>query len=93
MATQKASVKIIPRDRDDNHLLLSRLGLPQTILNVYLKKKIKKMFSWQYECFCKSEVLEGKNLVICAPTSAGKMLIAPQSRQSWNLKEVIERFS
>ena len=68
-------IEVPPEDTDGKqHLLLSSWGLPQAILNGYLK--IKEMLPWQYKCFSTKGVLRGKNLVLIAPTSAGKMLIA-----------------
>ena len=68
-------IEVPPEDTDGKqHLLLSSWGLPQAILNGYLK--IKEMLPWQYKCFSTKGVLKGKNLILIAPTSAGKMLIA-----------------
>eukprot|EP01018_Ginkgo_biloba_P001647 Gb_33083 [translate_table: standard] len=50
--------------------------LPQEICNVYAKKGITKLYPWQVECLQLDGVLERRNLVYCASTSAGKSLVA-----------------
>lgn len=50
--------------------------LPQKLCNVYAKKGITKLYPWQVECLQLDGVLERKNLVYCASTSAGKSLVA-----------------
>lgn len=34
------------------------------------------LYGWQAECLCRPGVLQGRNLVYCAPTSGGKSLVA-----------------
>ncbi|ELW67555.1 DNA polymerase theta [Tupaia chinensis] len=65
-------------DPDDpiDKLLLANWGLPKAVLEKYHSFGVKKMFEWQAECLLLGQVLEGKNLVYSAPTSAGKTLVA-----------------
>lgn len=56
--------------------LLSSWGFPDKILQYYLKKGISRFFDWQVECLEQEGVLEGKNLVYSAPTSAGKSMVS-----------------
>ena len=55
---------------------LARWGLPPGVLSRYHQAGITHMFTWQAECLSLNGVLSGKNLVYCAPTSAGKTLVA-----------------
>uniref|UniRef100_A0A8D0GH93 DNA polymerase theta n=1 Tax=Sphenodon punctatus TaxID=8508 RepID=A0A8D0GH93_SPHPU len=57
-------------------LLLASWGLPQAVLEKYHSLGVIRMFEWQAECLMLGQVLEGKNLVYSAPTSAGKTLVA-----------------
>ncbi|KAH7283331.1 hypothetical protein KP509_34G001800 [Ceratopteris richardii] len=50
--------------------------LPETISSIYAKKGLTKLYPWQVECLKLKGVLEGKNLIYCASTSAGKSLVA-----------------
>ena len=53
------------------------LKLPRAVAEVYEKQAgISEVFDWQYECLTNTAVLQGKNLVFSAPTSAGKTLVA-----------------
>ncbi|XP_013370681.1 PREDICTED: DNA polymerase theta isoform X2 [Chinchilla lanigera] len=65
----------LPEDQLDK-LLLANWGLPKAVLQKYHSFGVKKMFEWQAECLLLGQVLEGKNLVYSAPTSAGKTLVA-----------------
>ncbi|KAM9225840.1 DNA polymerase theta [Dugong dugon] len=65
----------VPEDQIDK-LLLANWGLPQVVLEKYHSFGVKKIFEWQAECLLLGQVLEGKNLVYSAPTSAGKTLVA-----------------
>ncbi|XP_031427336.1 DNA polymerase theta isoform X2 [Clupea harengus] len=65
----------IPSDHTDK-LLLSSWGLPKPVLERYQSRGVQRMFEWQAECLTKGGVLEGKNLVYSAPTSAGKTLVS-----------------
>ena len=67
-------------------LELSNWGLPQNVLNQYERNGIHSMFPWQVECLSSGQVLQGKNLVYSAPTSAGKTLVA----ELLMLKKVLE---
>ncbi|XP_052014320.1 DNA polymerase theta isoform X2 [Apodemus sylvaticus] len=63
-------------DGQIDQLLLENWGLPKAVLEKYHSFGVKKMFEWQAECLLLGQVLEGKNLVYSAPTSAGKTLVA-----------------
>ncbi|XP_063662215.1 DNA polymerase theta isoform X10 [Pan troglodytes] len=63
-------------DYEIDKLLLANWGLPKAVLEKYHSFGVKKMFEWQAECLLLGQVLEGKNLVYSAPTSAGKTLVA-----------------
>ncbi|XP_032336025.1 DNA polymerase theta isoform X2 [Camelus ferus] len=67
--------QIFPDDHTDK-LLLANWGLPTAVLEKYHSFGVQKMFEWQAECLLLGRVLEGKNLVYSAPTSAGKTLVA-----------------
>uniref|UniRef100_A0A8C5MDB7 DNA polymerase theta n=1 Tax=Leptobrachium leishanense TaxID=445787 RepID=A0A8C5MDB7_9ANUR len=63
-------------DNLTDKLLLASWGLPQAVLETYGRLGVSQMFEWQAECLMLGQVLEGKNLVYSAPTSAGKTLVA-----------------
>nr|XP_008116560.1 PREDICTED: DNA polymerase theta isoform X1 [Anolis carolinensis] len=65
----------VPEDLADK-LLLANWGLPKAVLEKYNSLGMVRMFQWQAECLMVGQVLEGKNLVYSAPTSAGKTLVA-----------------
>ncbi|KAF8080568.1 hypothetical protein N665_0934s0009 [Sinapis alba] len=50
--------------------------LPSEVCSVYNKKGITKLYPWQVECLQVDGVLEKRNLVYCASTSAGKSFVA-----------------
>ncbi|WZZ47143.1 hypothetical protein YC2023_043402 [Brassica napus] len=50
--------------------------LPLEVCSVYNKKGISKLYPWQVECLQVDGVLEKRNLVYCASTSAGKSFVA-----------------
>ncbi|KAL8063378.1 hypothetical protein ABFX02_01G023200 [Erythranthe guttata] len=50
--------------------------LPPEICNMYKKKGISKLYSWQVDCLQVEGVLHKRNLVYCASTSAGKSFVA-----------------
>ncbi|XP_078088028.1 DNA polymerase theta [Mustelus asterias] len=68
-------------------LLLSNWGLPKSVLEKYQSVGVVSIFEWQAECLTQHRVLEGRNLVYSAPTSAGKTLVA----ELLILKRVLER--
>ncbi|XP_050523380.1 DNA polymerase theta [Daktulosphaira vitifoliae] len=61
---------------NDDLCNLESWGLPPQILNNYKKRGILSMFPWQVECLTSESVLDGRNLVYSAPTSAGKTMVA-----------------
>ncbi|KGL85254.1 DNA polymerase theta, partial [Tinamus guttatus] len=65
----------VPEDQADK-LLLASWGLPKAVLEKYHSLGVVQMFEWQAECLMLGQVLEGRNLVYSAPTSAGKTLVA-----------------
>ncbi|KAG8048422.1 hypothetical protein GUJ93_ZPchr0009g976 [Zizania palustris] len=50
--------------------------LPPELCTVYMKKGISELYPWQVECLLVEGVLEKRNLVYCASTSAGKSFVA-----------------
>ncbi|XP_047322143.1 helicase and polymerase-containing protein TEBICHI [Impatiens glandulifera] len=50
--------------------------LPSELCMAYKKKGISKLYPWQVECLQTDGVLEKRNLVYCASTSAGKSFVA-----------------
>ncbi|XP_062201875.1 helicase and polymerase-containing protein TEBICHI isoform X2 [Phragmites australis] len=50
--------------------------LPSELCAVYYKKGISELYPWQVECLLVQGVLEKRNLVYCASTSAGKSFVA-----------------
>ncbi|EPS63523.1 hypothetical protein M569_11260, partial [Genlisea aurea] len=50
--------------------------LPPEICNVYNKKGISELYPWQVDCLQVDGVLNDRNLIYCASTSAGKSLVA-----------------
>uniref|UniRef100_UPI003AAA2B9C DNA polymerase theta n=1 Tax=Centroberyx gerrardi TaxID=166262 RepID=UPI003AAA2B9C len=67
-------------------LLLSSWGLPKPVLERYQKHGVSHMFEWQAQCLTVGQVLQGRNLVYSAPTSAGKTLVS----ELLMLKRVLE---
>uniref|UniRef100_A0A182MCT4 DNA polymerase theta n=1 Tax=Anopheles culicifacies TaxID=139723 RepID=A0A182MCT4_9DIPT len=64
-------------DQTKDLRLLSNWGLSSSIISEYARKGIVELFPWQVECLSRKEVvLEGKNLIYSAPTSAGKTLVS-----------------
>ncbi|XP_062109140.1 helicase and polymerase-containing protein TEBICHI [Humulus lupulus] len=50
--------------------------LPSEICSVYRRKGISKLYQWQVDCLQVEGVLQRRNLVYCASTSAGKSFVA-----------------
>ncbi|XP_028802319.1 helicase and polymerase-containing protein TEBICHI isoform X3 [Neltuma alba] len=50
--------------------------LPPEICSIYRKKGISKLYKWQVDCLQVDGVLQRRNLVYCASTSAGKSFVA-----------------
>ena len=50
--------------------------LPVHIVQGYARNGVRRMYEWQLECLSVPGVLNGENLVYCAPTSGGKTLVA-----------------
>nr|CAB3465731.1 unnamed protein product [Digitaria exilis] len=50
--------------------------LPPELCAVYMRKGISELHPWQVECLLVEGVLEKRNLVYCASTSAGKSFVA-----------------
>ncbi|KAL2974874.1 hypothetical protein AAZX31_14G127200 [Glycine max] len=50
--------------------------LPPEICSIYRKKGISRLYSWQVDCLRVDGVLQRRNLVYCASTSAGKSFVA-----------------
>ncbi|CAM8919656.1 unnamed protein product [Rhodiola kirilowii] len=50
--------------------------LPQEICSIYRKRGMSRLYPWQVECLQVDGVLERRNLVYCASTSAGKSFVA-----------------
>ncbi|KAK8319113.1 hypothetical protein V6Z12_A13G219900 [Gossypium hirsutum] len=50
--------------------------LPLEICKIYKKKGIEQLYPWQVDCLQVDGVLQRRNLVYCASTSAGKSFVA-----------------
>ncbi|CAA6671596.1 unnamed protein product [Spirodela intermedia] len=50
--------------------------LPSEVCSAYMKKGISALYPWQVDCLQVDGVLEKRNLVYCASTSAGKSFVA-----------------
>jgi DNA polymerase theta len=53
-----------------------RLGMPDEVIESYLKMGITTLYDWQVKCLMTTGVLSHQNLVYCAPTGGGKTLVA-----------------
>ncbi|KAJ4950046.1 hypothetical protein NE237_026878 [Protea cynaroides] len=69
--TGTPSSTVPPNDR----LNLNR-WLPSEVCSVYKRKGISRLYPWQVDCLQVDGVLQNKNLVYCASTSAGKSFVA-----------------
>uniref|UniRef100_A0A8D8T3V8 DNA polymerase theta n=2 Tax=Cacopsylla melanoneura TaxID=428564 RepID=A0A8D8T3V8_9HEMI len=86
-STQSNTTQNISCLNTQQKLSLESWGLPGPVVTAYADKGIHQMFPWQIECLTKEGVLEGKNLVYTAPTSAGKTMVA----EILIMKTVLER--
>eukprot|EP00952_Eustigmatos_sp_NYUAD-ZCMA_P013123 52347-Eustigmatos_ZCMA.PRE.1 len=59
-----------------DELLSTQLELPPEITEAYKRRGVKEPYRWQVECLREAGVLEGRNLLYCAPTSGGKSFVA-----------------
>ncbi|XP_058001762.1 helicase and polymerase-containing protein TEBICHI isoform X2 [Hevea brasiliensis] len=50
--------------------------LPSEVCSIYKKRGISKLYAWQVDCLQVEGVLQRRNLVYCASTSAGKSFVA-----------------
>ena len=57
---------------------LAYYGLPPNVVEAYARAGVRTLFSWQADCLhhADSAALRGRSLIITAPTSAGKSIIA-----------------
>ncbi len=55
---------------------LTSWGFPEKIVDFYRRKGIHEFFEWQVQCLDLPGVLDGRNLVYSAPTSAGKTMVS-----------------
>ncbi|KAL0994986.1 hypothetical protein UPYG_G00130290 [Umbra pygmaea] len=83
--TGEPAVCVYPEEQSDL-LLMSSWGLPGPVLERYRRHGVSSMFPWQAQCLSLGRVLQGRNLVYSAPTSAGKTLVA----ELLMLKRVLE---
>ncbi|KAG0620039.1 hypothetical protein M758_4G184200 [Ceratodon purpureus] len=77
---------VVPIEEADEHASVSRSlkntslelsdWLPPEACAMYASKGVKRLYPWQVECLQQDGVLEGRSLVYCASTSAGKSLVA-----------------
>lgn len=66
-------------DCDNNNrdtLKIESWGLPPPVERWFEIKGLSKIFDWQRDCLETEGVLDGKNLIFSAPTSAGKTMVA-----------------
>ncbi|CAL8106804.1 unnamed protein product [Orchesella dallaii] len=75
-ASNELSVNDLSYMTLEEKLQLSSWGLPTSVLHNYRSKGITSLFNWQLECLANEKVLEGRNLLYSAPTSAGKTLVS-----------------
>lgn len=52
------------------------LGLPEEMSRSYANVNVRRLYDWQKECLDSTGIVNGDNLVYCAPTSGGKTLVA-----------------
>ncbi|CAJ1972305.1 unnamed protein product [Sphenostylis stenocarpa] len=73
-ATDEASTPSTSVSLNDHFDLNS--WLPPEIWSIYRKKGISNLYNWQVDCLRVDGVLQRRNLVYCASTSAGKSFVA-----------------
>ncbi|KAL5729265.1 DNA-directed DNA polymerase [Ranunculus cassubicifolius] len=59
-----------------NDYLELKHWLPSEVCSIYMNKGISKLYPWQVDCLKVEGVLQKRNLVYCASTSAGKSFVA-----------------
>ena len=65
-----------PAEERELGQVCSTSGIPPQIAEGYRLLNVTHLYEWQLECIRVSNVLQGENLVYCAPTSGGKTLVA-----------------
>jgi len=50
--------------------------LPPEVSKGFKKTGVTRLYEWQQDCICSSDIINGACLIYCAPTSGGKTLIA-----------------
>lgn len=89
-STSYESLSAFPKgvaiERENENFVVSKLKtlykselckwLPPELCSFFAKKGLTKLYQWQVECLQTDGVLDGRNLVYCASTSAGKSLVA-----------------
>lgn len=65
----------LPPTTDDDPLSFEWVDVP-AIRRILQLKGVGAMHDWQRECLSHMDVVSGRNLVFCAPTSAGKSLVS-----------------
>lgn len=55
---------------------LTDWGVPAPVAAAYARRGVKGLYPWQAQCLATPGVLQGRNLLYCAPTSGGKTLVS-----------------
>ena len=74
--TQTVCSESVPSKDRNYRSHITDYDLPEAVCEVYDSNGIGELFPWQIACLSETGVLEGEDLVFCAPTSGGKTLIA-----------------